>query len=134
MVDGCTGEGHRETRIVELPVKVLHAPEKALLLDVRNSFHGFLTGNKMGGRKVEFAGECIVHLQPDAEEGTLPPLVAGDEEREVMNKLGCILVKESPLPQCLEDKRDVSLLEIANTPMNKLGAAARSPLGKVRTL
>ena len=63
-----------------------------LLLDIGDPLKGLLPRDEMGGRQVELAGQRIVDLQSDTKEWSLPPLVAWNEEREMVDEMRSILV------------------------------------------
>jgi hypothetical protein len=51
-----------------------------------------------------------------------------------MHEVGRVADQQSPLVQGLEDERDVALLQVADSAVHELGAAAGSALGEVGLL
>ena len=127
-------QSDREPGIVELPVKILHASKQVLSLDIWNTSHRLLSREQMRRRKVQLASQGIINFESNAEKWSLPPLVAGHDERQVMHEMRRVAVHESALAQCLQHERDISLLKIPNPAVHELGAAAGCALRKIRGL
>ena len=131
VVGGGLGEGDGEAGVVELAVEVLDAAEEFLGFDIGDAGEGGVAGEDLGGGEIEAAGEGVVDFQADAEEGAFPPLVAGDDEGEVVDDLGGVAVEEAALAEGFQDEGDVALFEITDAAVDELGTAAGGALGEV---
>ena len=127
-------QSDRESSIVELTVKILHASKQVLRLNIWNPSHRLLSREQMRRRKVQLARQSVINLESDAEKWSLPPLVAGHDERQVVHEMRRVAVHESTFAQGLQDERDVTLLEITNPAMHELGATAGCAFRKIRGL
>ena len=73
----------------------------------------------------------VVDLQSQAVERRFPPVVVGDDERQVADQVRSVLPKQSALLERLHDERDVALLEVADAAVDELRAAARRAFAEV---
>lgn len=61
----------------------------------------------------------------------LLPVVVRNDKRQAVYEVRRVAAHEAALAQSLEDERNVSLLEVAHSTMDKLGTAAGGALGEI---
>ncbi len=128
------GEMDREPGVIELTVVIHDAARQAFRLQRRQQIEHVLPRQVAGRLQAQLTREGVVHLQADPVKRPLPPVVARDDKRQTVHEVGRILAQQSALAQCLQNERDIALLEIPHTAVDQLRAAAGGPLGEVTLL
>ncbi len=99
--------------------------------NLRDGFDDTAAAHGQGASQAHPARKQVVKGEPDSVKGFLPPSVVTDYKTLVLNQVWGIPEEVTPLAKCFPDQGYISLLKVANTSVNKLGAARRCALCKV---
>src|SRR5947209_1934335 len=80
------------------------------------------------------AGEQVVGGQPGPVERLLPPAVTGQNEREIADDVRGVPPQPAALLECIENKLNVPLPQVAHAAVDELGTPARRAAAEVAAL
>ncbi len=114
-----------QPRIIELSIMIDDPAPETSGFQSRNPFEGLFPGDVHGRSQAEAPGEHVVDLEAHAVEGSLPPVVIGDHEGEIVHEMRGILKEDSSLAKGFQNQPHVSLLKIPDPAVDEFGAPAR---------
>jgi hypothetical protein len=78
-----------------LAVIVDDATAEFLGLESGQSLQSLFLGEQFRGAKAVLAGKQVIELQANSVKRSFPPRVVGNDEGEVMHKVGCVLAQKT---------------------------------------
>src|ERR1700679_4215341 len=92
------------------------------------------SGENARSAKAVFAGQQLIELKAEAVKWGLPPIVVGNDKREIVHDVGRVLQEQTALFERFHDQADVPLLEVAHSAVGQLGAAAGGTFAEIALL
>ena len=131
MVDHRLCQVHRHAGVVKLPVVINHAALQPLFLNCGQVLLNRFWPNEARTPVAEPKRQHVVEREPAKVEEIFPMRVVGDDKRLVLHQMRSVALHETTLPERLEHKLHIAVLQVAHTAMHELCATARCGLGKV---
>ena len=128
----CQRDG--QAGIVKLAVPVFDAALQAPWVDARQRSQCAVAAQKPRLAQPRFAGQHVVHHQPQAVKRGFPPLIRRHHKGQRLGQMRRVVQQRGALVQGLVNQTDIALGQVAHTAVQQLGGTRRCALGKVMRL
>ena len=109
-------------------------PQRPSLFTLGSFWRVAFAREQLRAAEGQLAGEPLVELEAHAVVRKRKIAVRRDDKIEIVDQVRRVAQHVAALAQCIENQRQVHLLEIAHAAMYELGAAAGSLLGEIGAL